>query len=713
MAIAEKQDSELASKKYGLNWDAEREPEQVVLDCENNLPVLKRVKGKEIREPKNNGQEDNILIEGDNYHALTVLNYTHQEKIDVIYIDPPYNTGAQDWKYNNNYVVAEDGYRHSKWLNMMEKRLNLAKNLLKEDGVICVTIDDYELRTLWMLMDKIFGENNHLGTIVIRNNPAGRSTTKGISITHEYAIFFGKSNISHVFRLERNQLQKDRYDQKDDKGFFEWVNFRKPGSMRIESPSMFYPIFVTTESVRIPKMQWNSIKEEWITLEKPKKGEQILYPVDENGEERRWRYGVERARAEIGEFKPKVQKGKLHAYVRGRLNDDGILPMTWWDKKEYSSTAYGTNLLKEIFSKLQVFSYPKSIFAVIDCLKVMTDKKTALVLDFFAGSGTTGHAVLELNKEDVGNRKFILCTNNEVNGIEKELKEKGLSDKEIQEYGICRKITYPRLEKVIKGYKKNGNGEKVEGLGGNLQYFRTDLIKQTKNKDQVRLDLTEKCAEMLCVKENIFNLETEKEDYKIFSSNKGDKFLCVYYNLFDESFKEFLKEINKLKGEKKVYMFSIDGTTDRKLFAGVKDCVVEEIPQKIIDIYKQIVKMNIPVKANTIFLEFENANKKIFGEKEKDEGARILRIVLEKTIQKISQKNNFNIFKDNRKEEKIATLNERLYESKVFNKVQWEENKTFLAIGNNASHGEYGDYNIKQVENFYRHIQSLLNDFGI
>ena len=189
--------------------------------------------------------------------------------------------------------------------------------------------------------------------------------------------------------------------------------------------------------------------------------------------------------------------------------------------------------------------------------------------------------------------------------------------------------------------------------------------------------------------------------------------MCVYYNLFDESFKEFLKEINKLKGEKKVYMFSIDGTTDRKLFAGVKDCVVEEIPQKIIDIYKQIVKMNIPVKANTIFLEFENANKKIFGEKEKDEGARILRIVLEKTIQKISQKNNFNIFKDNRKEEKIATLNERLYESKVFNKVQWEENKTFLAIGNNASHGEYGDYNIKQVENFYRHIQSLLNDFGI
>ncbi|KKQ07914.1 MAG: Type III restriction-modification system StyLTI enzyme mod, partial [Parcubacteria group bacterium GW2011_GWB1_36_5] len=132
LALVEKQDNELSSKKYGLVWDSEREPEQVVLDCENNLPVLKRVKGKEIKESKN--WEDNILIEGDNYHALTVLNYTHQEKIDVIYIDPPYNTGNQSWKYNNNYVELEDGYFHSKWLNMMEKRLNLSKELLTEKG---------------------------------------------------------------------------------------------------------------------------------------------------------------------------------------------------------------------------------------------------------------------------------------------------------------------------------------------------------------------------------------------------------------------------------------------------------------------------------------------------------------------------------------------------------------------------------------------------
>lgn len=200
LKLVEKQEKELASKKYGLAWDSEREPEQVVLDCANNLPVLKRVKGKEI---KTDDSEGNILIEGDNYHALTVLNYTHKEKIDVIYIDPPYNTGAKDWKYNNNYVGEDDGYRHSKWLNMMEKRLNLAKELLKEDGIVCVTIDDYELPNLWLLMNKIFRKENHLGTTVIRNNPKGRMTKRKVSLIHEYCLFFGASEKSQIKKCQR------------------------------------------------------------------------------------------------------------------------------------------------------------------------------------------------------------------------------------------------------------------------------------------------------------------------------------------------------------------------------------------------------------------------------------------------------------------------------------------------------------------------------
>ena len=153
--LLHKQDEELAIKKYGLTWDSEKEPEQVVLDCENNLPILKRIADKEI---KTDNSDYNILIEGDNYHALTVLNYTHKEKIDVIYIDPPYNTGNKDFKYNDCYVDKEDGYRHSKWLNFMDKRLRLAHNLLKDEGVIFISIDDNEQANLKLLCDKILGK---------------------------------------------------------------------------------------------------------------------------------------------------------------------------------------------------------------------------------------------------------------------------------------------------------------------------------------------------------------------------------------------------------------------------------------------------------------------------------------------------------------------------------------------------------------------------
>lgn len=694
MALVEKQDAELASKKYGLVWDSEREPEQVVLDCENNLPILKRVKGKEIREPKGNGLEDNILIEGDNYHALSILNFTHQGAIDAIYADPPYNTGAKNWRYNNDYVDRNDAFRHSKWLNFMKKRLLLAKSLLKEDGVIVVTIDDYEVATLTLLMDGIFGEENRLGTVVIKNNPQGRSSVSGFQVSHEYALFYGRTQAARIGRLPRTQEQVDRYKELDSKGPFEWRNFRAQYST--ESPKMKYPIFVKKDcsGFRLPKMKWNTEEQSYDLLEEPDESEQVSFPIDSSGRERTWKWSIETVKSvQATEMGVRLDKDKNPAvYYKGRMQDEWMLPYTVWDKSDYSASAMGANLLSSLLGAKK-FDYPKSLYAVRDAILVTSEKKDATILDFFAGSGTTGHAVLELNKEDGGNRKFILCTNNENK--------------------ICEEVTYPRLQKVIKGYKKNGDGEKVEGLGGNLQYFKTDLLKQTKNKDQVRIDLTYKCTEMLCVKENIFNLEVDEEDYKVFSSNSGDRFLCVYYNLFDESFADFLKEIKKLKGEKKVYMFSADGRVDSKLFAGVKDCEVEEIPQKIVEVYRRLVKMNIPVKADTIFLDFEKAQKKVFEESEKDEGARILRIVLEKTIQKIAQKNNMSIFKENHREEKIDVLNSLLKDARVFNKVQWEENKTYLAIGNHAAHGDYGEYVLKQVENFYRHVQSLFNDFGI
>lgn len=651
LKLVEKQEAELKSKKYGLVWDAEREPEQVVLDCENNLPVLKRVKGKEIR---TNDEEDNILIEGDNYHALTVLNYTHKEKIDVIYIDPPYNTGNKDFIYNDRYVDKEDGFRHSKWLNFMEKRLNLAKDLLKSTGSVFISIDDNEVAQLKMLCDKVFGENNFVAQITWHRKRGKDNSAKYLSRVHEYVMVYGKDisllTFNKIDLSEQTLSQYKNYDNDPRGEYRKLALWRRGGQGGSKSFS-----FTTKEHKLIPARSW-LVNEE--TMKRLDNEDRLVV----------------------------VGKG-LYRKLFLREHSGSIPESIWLD---VSNTANATDMLKSIFGKSE-FDTPKPIELIERILKIGGGKES-IILDFMAGSGTTGHAVLNLNKQDGGNRKFVLCTNNENN--------------------ICIDVCYPRIEKVIKGYK-NPKDQKIDALGGNLQYLKTDLIKKAKNKDQVRIDLTQKCTEMLCVKENIFNVKKEAEDYKIFNSNKKDKFLCVYYNFLEDSFEDFLKELQKLKGKKIIYMFSMDGKVDRGLFSEIDDFEIEEIPQKIIDIYKQLVKMNIPVNADLIFSDFEKAKERIFTNKEKDEGARILRIVIEKVIQKIAQNNGLNILKNNTKEEKIAILNDKLKAEKLFSKVEWEESKTYIAIGNHAAHGEYSEYDLKNVENFYKHIQKLIDRHNI
>lgn len=693
LALVEKQDNELSSKKYGLVWDSEREPEQVVLDCEHNLPVLKRVKGKEIKESKN--QEDNILIEGDNYHALTVLNYTHQEKIDVIYIDPPYNTKSEGFLYNDKRVDINDGYRHSKWLNFMEKRLNIAKSLLKEDGVCFISIDDNEFSQLKMLCDKIFNESNYIETFHIQVRYASKSLNEKDNFQKliEYALCYAKNKDEFLPNKPSSEydINKFKYKIIEKKKGTPMILGKK--KVLVFKKGEYEIIEEKVGSMDLLKATWASgsvlkgntsgkFFHNYIETRKETDGLEVLYKVDGIGDDGigyRYFTGPKRENATKGIFYTGIPLSR-----REEIENEGSSLKERPITNFYDLSGDFGNIRQEGGVGFRGGKKPiKLLKEFINFHK----NKNITVLDFFAGSGSTGHAVIDLNSNDGGNRKFILCTDDN---------EK-----------ICTDYCYPRLKNVIKGF------DSVNGLGGNLQYFETSLIKKTKNKDQMRLDLTQKCTEMLCVKENIFNLEIEKEDYKIFFSNKGDNFLCVYYNMFDESFKDFLKEIKKLKGQKKIYMFSIDGRVDRTLFKGINDCNIEEIPQKIIEVYKQLIKMNIPVKSDTIFIEFEKANKKIFGEKEKDESARILRIVIEKTIQKIAQKNNISIFKDNHKEEKISVLNDKLKENKVFNQVKWEENKTYLTIGNNASHGDYDEYTLTQIENFYRHIQLLFNDFGI
>ena len=232
-----------------------------------------------------------------------------------------------------------------------------------------------------------------------------------------------------------------------------------------------------------------------------------------------------------------------------------------------------------------LFTYPKSLYLVEDCIKYWIDQNS-VVLDYFAGSGTTGHAVLDLNKQDGGRRQFILCTNNELNGVDKELREKGLSEKEIQSRGICQHVTYPRIEKVISGYK-NSKGEQIEGLGGNLKYFKTAFVKKSISRDDLKIRITRECTEMLCLREGIFEEVIKKNDYRIFEQNSH--IMAVYYALERDSLKQLKKELDRIKGDKILYCFTLDPLgLDKEDFTDWEGVSLEPIPQKILDIYEQI-----------------------------------------------------------------------------------------------------------------------------
>lgn len=555
---------QLEKHRYGLVW--EDKLEDVAEQCEKELPVLHEDTGKEFFSGEN--LPINILIEGDNYHALYTLNFTHKRKIDVIYIDPPYNTGNKSWRYNNDYIDKEDRFRHSKWLSFMSKRLRLARRLLKDTGIIVITIDDYEMSSLKLLMDDIFNEKNHLGTVVIKNNPSGRSTTSGFAIAHEYAMFYSKTPNAKVGRLQRTDDQIARYKEKDEIGFFEWVNFR--ARYTTASPRLQYPIFVKNDGsdFRIPMIKWNNNKQGYELLEQPKIDESINYPIDDSNQLRCWKWSVDTVhrQKELDMSVRQNQKKTPTIYVKARMKNEGMLPITLWDKTEYSATAYGTNLLAKLMNGEKKFDYPKSLYAVIDCLRVASEKKDALVLDFFAGSGTTGHAVLELNKEDGGKRNFVLCTNNENK--------------------ICEEVTYQRIKKVMEGY----NGK--EGIPANLKYFKTEFVPQVITDNDKRV-LVSRSTELLCLAENTFQLvkkSKRKLEYAIYKNNK--KFTAIIYD--EDAIEKCKEELNALNPTQKtvIYVFSYSETYYEEDFKDLQiQFEVKPIPEVILNVYRKNVKL--------------------------------------------------------------------------------------------------------------------------
>lgn len=589
-------------KKYGLVWDAERVPEQVVLNCKHDLPVLTEVKEKEIF--TSDDEPTHILIEGDNYHALSVLNYTHQGKIDLIYIDPPFNSGKKDWKYNNHYVDKNDTWRHSKWIQFMHNRLVVARNLLTERGTLICAIDHNEQENLGVLLREVF-PSREITCITIVHNPAG---IQGLNFSHtnEYAYFVYPRGGEFI---EKTSREKDLVSPLRDWG---------GTSARRLAKTCFYPILVRDGEI----VDFGDVCADEVHPEASNQvladGTILVFPIDQHGIERKWVYNRSSAMKNRHELFCVFQDD---LYVIKRRKELFRHRTVWKDKKYYANI-YGTKLLNGIIDAK--FPFPKSLFTVKDCISaVKHDKSNATILDFFAGSGTTGHAILALNKEDGGNRRAILCTNNESNIAEevtyprmrnimygytgkateiKTLFEKDLTVEDVKnaselmsninQLKADSKDSFTDFELQVDGGVLTYTGQrksagKIDGYGENLRYFRTAFVENSANKDQVRIDITHRCTEMLCLREGIFRKLKEETDWKIFE--KKDRFMGVYYNFVSGTLQGLRDEMNALKGDKVLYCFSVDPqglvTED---YADWNDVRLEPIPQKILDIYKQL-----------------------------------------------------------------------------------------------------------------------------
>ena len=521
-------------KKYGLVW--EEKPEEVVEMCKEKLPVLKEVKNKEIITDKD--KPVNLLIEGDNYHALSVLNYTHAKKVDVIYIDPPYNTGNKDFVFNDHYVDKEDAYRHSKWLSFMEKRLKLAKNLLKDTGVIFISIDDNEVAQLKLLMDNpdLFGENNFVDYIVWEK----KSSAKGVPPVnmlvnvHEYIIAYQRSN-KFSFLGEPRSLEGFSNPDNDPRGPWRNTNIKST----VKDKSQVFTI--------IDPKTGNSFTDTWAyskkEIERLIKENYLIFPKNKNGQVRKKEF--------YNEFK----------------KENMPIKSSWglFDNQK------NTEMLKDILGDA-IFLNPKPLDLLTYLLK-STIKEDAVVLDFMAGSGTTAHAVLKLNKEDGGSRKFILCTNNE--------------DNNGNGYKIAEDICYPRIKKVIEGYTGKISKKKIEGLGGNLKYFKTDFVDYDEPTDKNKIKLTKQATEMLCVKEGTFEEVLGQKDFKVFKN--ANHYTGI---IFDQvAIPAFKKAIKNIKGKFSIYVFSLGDETFEDEFKDIKQKVkLSPIPEAILRVYRRIFK---------------------------------------------------------------------------------------------------------------------------
>ena len=560
-------------KIYGLVW--ENHVEEVEEQLRENLPVFREVPERRILSDEADAP-NHTIIEADNLHALVALTYTHAGKIDVIYIDPPYNTGNKDFIYNDSYVDSEDSYRHSKWLSFMEKRLKIAKALLSDKGVVFISIDDNEHANLKILCDDIFGYDNYEATITYVRKTSGKQDSSNFVKSTEYILVYSKSKQWVASSLIAEEKVTGRYNKIDDSGRkYRETDLRKTGNAdrRIDRPFMFYPFYYNPESkeLRVSKEIDNSLRAS---------GFVEVLPIKPDGEEGRWRWAYSSSELSLSNLVAKEMPkypGKYTIYEKDYIDKKEdirtVKEHTAWDRKEFNSDNAIADFKALGFGN-QDFPYPKST-ELVKHIIYLSNNKESIILDFFAGSGTTMHATMQLNAEDGGKRQCILVTNNE--------------------NGICENVTYERNKRVIQGYT-TPKGEQVAGLSqNNLRYYKADFVSREPNNKNKR-ELVKAATDLLCIKEGLYdeskitcNGKTLRKDYARRFADGEKEMLIIYEPAVIKYIVEEIKSWND-KEFIKIYVFS-EGryAFDDDFKAVIEKVTLCALPDAIYQAYKNVL----------------------------------------------------------------------------------------------------------------------------
>jgi adenine-specific DNA-methyltransferase len=428
----------------------------VLFDAAFKCDLLKAV-------PNLDDSLNGLLIHGDNFQALGLIEQRYKNEIGTVYIDPPYNTDASAILYKN-------GYKDSSWLSLMSNRIDLARSILRDDALFCVAIDDQEVSNLRSLMGQYF--QNEIGVAVVKSNPQSRKTRGKFSPVHEYALFYGNSDKSLPYSIGFSASKAARYPLKDETGSYSWMNFIRAGSndLRSDRPKLYYPIAVSAEGkIRIPKMEWQDSQREYLVLENISDNETLVYPnrtVNGIVVEKNWQRGNVRVATEYDEYRVRRQvDGSISIDFKTRMDDEAA-PVTWWDKGEYASANYGASELKNLFGN-KSFDFPKAKKLVEDGLRACgSSEPNSITLDFFAGSGTTGEAVISISRETKLKHKYVL----------------------IEQGDYFETIIKPRIKKVVfsADWRDGSPTSPEKGISQSIKVLKIEGYEDTLNNLKLR-----------------------------------------------------------------------------------------------------------------------------------------------------------------------------------------------------------------------------------